>query len=155
MGCDIHILAERKSDAGYEAVTDIQFSEGTTAPFDWRSYGMYGFLAGVRNYSAVPPIAERRGLPSDASADVREGYEGWGSDAHSVSWLSVEELAAFDYAKPMEDRRVTIDNDGGRTAPPGGGSMTTYHDFLGDQFFDDLKKLQEAGVDRVVFWFDN
>ena len=42
-----------------------------TVPFDWRSYGMYGFLAGVRNYSAVQPISEPRGFPEDANSTIQ------------------------------------------------------------------------------------
>ena len=31
----------------------------------------------------------------------------------------------------------------------------SYREFLGDGYFDEIKKLQEAGADRIVFWFDN
>jgi hypothetical protein len=154
MGCDIHITPERKTENGYEPVTGVAFAEGS-APFDWRSYGMFGFLAGVRNYSAAPSISQPRGLPDDVSLDVADYYDGWAMDAHSASWLSVAELAAFDYDKQMEDRRVTINNNGGCTAEPGGGKKMTFREFLGPQFFEDLSKLQECGADRIVFWFDN
>lgn len=159
MGCDIHILAERKVGSAYEAITDAKFAEGP-APFDWRAYGMFGFLAGVRNYSDVPPIAERRGFPEDASKIVADEYDEWAGDAHSPSWLSVAELTAFDYDKPMEDRRVTRQLgpnlwSGACTAEAGFGEMTTYRDFLGPQFFADLSVLEDVGADRVVFWFDN
>lgn len=154
MGCDIHITPERKTGAGYEPITDVAFAEGS-APFDWCSYGMFGFLAGVRNYSAVAPLSEPRGVPEDASGSVCEDYEHWSCDAQSASWLSVAELSAFDYDKQMEDRRVMINNDGGCTAEPGGGTTMTFREFLGPQFFEDLSKLQECGADRVVFWFDD
>jgi hypothetical protein len=148
MGCDIHAHAERKTTGGYELVPDV-------VPFDWRSYGMYGFLAGVRNYSAVPSIAERRGLPDDMSAGAREEYEHWELDAHSASWLALDELLAFDYDRPLEDRRVMRNGDGGCTCDAGEGEMTTFREFLGPAFFDDLDALKEARADRVVFWFDN
>ncbi len=159
MGCDIHIWAERKTANGYEAVTDVLFAEGS-APFDWRAYGMYGFLADVRNYSDVPPLAEQRGFPNDASSVAADDYDAWFSEAHSASWLSVAELAAFDYDNPVEDRRITVqlaENmwSGGGTADPGDGEITTWREFLGGQFMADLAKLQECGADRVVFWFDN
>lgn len=154
MGCDIHTVAERKTATGYEAVEGIKFVEGPS-PFDWRSYGMFGFLADVRNYSAVPPIAEKRGFPDDASAFARDDFDRWDTDAHSASWLSVEELAAFDYDATMEDRRVMINNNGGCTAPTGGGKATTFREFLGEPFFADIHRLKDAGVDRIVFWFDN
>lgn len=159
MGCDIHAWAERKVGDRYEAVDDAGFAEGSR-PFDWRSYGMYGFLAGVRNYSAVPPIADPRGLPEAMSAEVSDDYDVWAGYAHTASWLSVSELAAFDYDRPMEDRRVTRRLasgviSGGCTAEPGGGAMTTYREFLGPQFFMDLAALKAAGAERVVFWFDS
>jgi hypothetical protein len=147
MGCDIHSYAEKKTDDGYEFLG--------FRPFDWRAYGMYAFLAGVRNYSAVTPLAERRGLPKDISELVAFAYEGWDSDAHSASWLSLDELTKFDYDKIMEDRRVMINNDGGCTAEVGGGQEMTYREFLAGDFFTDLEKLKELGADRIVFWFDN
>lgn len=151
MGCDIHCYAERKVGNNFQMV-------GCNA-FDYRSYGVFGFLAGVRNYSEIPPISAPRGIPPDASPGVRNLYNHWRIDAHSTSWLSVSELSAFDYDQPIEDRRVTVATewgyDGGRTAKVGGGEITTYREFLCDQFFNDIKKLQDAGADRIVFWFDN
>lgn len=148
MGCDIHAYAERKTNRGWEPVGDL-------SPFDWRSYGLFGFLAGVRNYSAIPPIAEKRGFPDDAGNEVREEYKSWECDAHSASWLSMTELEAFDYDAPMEDRRVMRDGNGGCTCEPGEGEKTTFRAFLGPAFFEELEKLKAAGADRIVFWFDN
>lgn len=139
MGTDIHIVAQKKTEKGWD---DIKF-----CPFDWRSYGMFGFLAGVRNYSAVPSISQPRGLPDDFSSQVMDDY-------HSMSWLSVSELLAFNYDAEFEDRRVMINGDGGCTAKPGGGEVTTFRNFLGGQFFHDLDKLRDLGADRIVFWFD-
>lgn len=148
MGCDIHSHAEHKVDGKWKVIPGL-------TPFDWRSYGMYGFLAGVRNYSAVPPISEPRGTPDDAAPEIRESWESWDMDGHSHSWLSVAELSSFNYDQEMEDRRVMRNNDGGCTCDPGDGEKMTYREFLGDAFFEDLKKLQAAGAERVVFWFDN
>lgn len=154
MGCDIHSHAERKNAYGqWEKVPDLQ-------PFSARNYGTFGFLAGVRNYSDLTPISLPRGVPTDVSLEVLEDYEGWGSDAHSASWLSVAELAAFDYEAQCEDCRVTRKVrpnawNGGCTCKPGEGRQRTYREFLERWFFDDLQKLQEAGAERVVFWFDN
>lgn len=151
MGCDIHSRAERRENGKWVVIDGL-------APFDWRSYGMFGFLAGVRNYSAIPPLSEPRGLPDDTpqSGDDYDDYLG----DHSFSWLSLDELLAFDYDQPVEDRRVTrtMPNgviNGGCTAEPGGGEMTTYREFLGEAFFDDLAKLKAAGAERVVFGFDS
>lgn len=148
MGCDIHSHAERKNGSKYEELAE-------PAPFDWRDYGMYAFLAGVRNYSAIPTLAAPRGLPDDLSPSTREDYDHWDLDAHSASWLSLAELLAFNYDQSVEDRRVMRNGNGGSTADVGGGTITTYREFLGSKFFEDLEKLKAAGADRVVFWFDN
>jgi hypothetical protein len=152
MGCDIHPYAERKEGNQWVPVT-INI-------FDCRNYGLFGFLAGVRNYSEVPPISAPRGLPPDVSFDTRDAYERWDLDAHSASWLSVTELVAFDYNQTMEDRRVTIQTgphswNGGATAEPGGGKIMTFREFLGEAFFADLEQLKMAKAERVIFWFDS
>lgn len=156
MGCDIHIHAEKKSAKGYKRVIFGDEFE----PFSDRDYGTFGFLADVRNYSAVPPLAPQRGMPEDVSAATKEDFDGWGSDAHSASWLSLSELLAFDYDTAMEDRRCVRRRpdgvlDGGSTCDPGEGKAVTYREFLGRRFFRDLDRLKSVGADRVVFWFDN
>lgn len=156
MGCDIHSYAEQQDARGeWHQIPDV-------SPFDWRSYSVYGFLADVRNYSMVTPLAEPRGIPVDTSREVRSEYEDWGVDGHSASWLSLDELAGFDYDQTLEDRRVTRQVgpnafDGAALAEPGGGEMTTYREFLGAAYFRDLETLQaiDAPAVRIVFWFDN
>jgi hypothetical protein len=154
MGCDIHSFAERKNAAG-----EWQWVPGLE-PFGDRSYGTFGWLADVRNYSAIPPIAEQRGFPGDASPEVAEDYDAWGGDAHSPSWLTVAELLSFDYEAVCEDRRTTKQLGpnfwtGAATCEEGEGARQTYREFLGARFFEDLRALQEAGAERIVFWFDN
>src|SRR5687768_8802356 len=108
MGCDIHIVAQRRNEAGEWVEVHGDFLEGPD-PFDWRSYGMFAFLAGVRNYSDITPISEPRGLPGDFNlGEYEDGGDGfrWLGD-HSFSWLSVDELLAVDYDQTIEDRRVT------------------------------------------------
>lgn len=149
MGCDIHSYAEkRNSDGNWEMIAGLN-------PFSSRSYGTFGFLADVRNYSALKPIAERRGLPSEISAGVAENYEVWDGAAHSASWLSVRELSDFDYDAICEDRRCIRGSNGGATCELGEGEQQTYREFLGHQFLDDVQELVAAGAERVVFWFDN
>jgi hypothetical protein len=153
MGCDIHTFAERRTEDGWVVVDGWE-------PFRNRNYSVFGFLAGVRNYSEVPPIAQPRGLPADASDRVKRSHDDWGFDGHSASWLSIDELLAFDYEATMEDRRVNRQVgpnhwDGSCTCEAGEGRQMTYRAFLGVGFFRDLAMLFEAGVDRIVFWFDN
>jgi hypothetical protein len=155
MGCSLHAHAERRNYHGnWLKVPHL-------TPFNWRNYGFYGWLAGVRNHSAMTPMAADRGLPEDASESVaREFYDYWESDAHSVSWVTVAELLAFDYDAPCEDRRARLVVDGNVwVAPvalgPGDGQVQTYRAFLGEDYFRDLEALKAAGAERVVFWFDS
>lgn len=127
MGCDIHSRAERKVDGKWQIIDGL-------APFDWRSYGMYSFLANVRNYTDVPPLSDPRGIPDDAPM-VEDDHLDLGD--HSYSWLSVDELTSFNYDAQVKDRSYT------------------WREFLGKAFFDDLKKLKDAGAERIVFGFDS
>jgi hypothetical protein len=154
MGCDIHSYAEKKNkDGAWERISNYRF-------FEWRSYGVFGFLADVRNYSAVKPISKPRGLPKDISKEVFTKYEMQKGDAHTASWLSVGELTSFNYEELMEDRRVAVQlapraYSGGETTEKGKGIKITFRQFLGEKFFDDLEKLKSSGAERLVFWFDN
>lgn len=152
MGCDIHMYGEAKNADGSYRRVEVGDALGD------RTYGRFGFLAGVRNYSGVTPIAEPRGVPADVSPEVGEEL-GYG-DLHSVSWLTLAELRAFNYQAMTEDRRYTKQTgpnsyDGGATCEPGQGESMTYREFLGEQFFAELARIEAAGVDRIVFGFDS
>lgn len=152
MGCDIHVHVERQDEAGEWQRLDVP------EPFGDRNYSAFGFLAGVRNYSAVPSIAEPRGIPEDVSTSVAASFEDWGVDAHTPSWLTARELAEFDYEQSMNDRRITRNGNGGFTGTPDEGTVMTYREFLGAGFIDDVETLGALGEGdrvRVVFWFDN
>lgn len=147
MGCDIHTVAQRREGDRW---IDLGF-----APFDYRSYGMFGFLANVRNYSAVTPISEPRGLPEDFD-DEAHGFD----SNHSCSWLAVQELTEVDYDQVIEDRRCAVKladkvTSYGGTCEAGKGERVTLKIFLGEAFFRDLAMLQELGAERVVFSFDS
>jgi len=135
MGTDIWCRAEQRVDGEWHVIDGL-------APFDWRSYRVFAFLADIRNSWPIPPIAPRRGLPDD-SPNVDEAELG----DHSYSWLSLAELAAFNYDALLKERQATD--------PPGAGRMTTYREFLGARFFAELVRLTHAGADRIVFGFDS
>lgn len=161
MGCDIHSYVEIQICGIWERSDAAVFGPPEwpeAGPFGWRSYAVYGFLAGVRNYSCAPVLAGDRGLPRDVSDQVRNAYAVWGWEVHSVSWVSLRELLDYDYDQEFEDRRVTCGGDGGALAEPGEGRRVTLRDFLGAAYFADLEKLATLGPPehvRVVFWFDN
>jgi hypothetical protein len=141
MGCDIHSFAERKTDL--ESWAQVQ----GISPFGWRDYGVFAFLANVRNYHDIPALSEPRGIPADASPVVAAAYEHWREDAHSMGWLSVAELLAFDYDMGLS---IPAGSNGDWDERP-----TTFREYLGEPYFDDLRQVAESGAERVVFWFDN
>ena len=162
MVCDISTRAQRR-------IGDIWTDIDLRPVFQDSGYALFGFLANVRNYSAIPPLSQPRGLPEGFEVptddEIKDSWENEGTLAkgylgdHSFSWVLIEELLVFDYDRPVEDRRVTrrFGNivEGGVTAEPGAGRMTNYRDFLGPAFFADLRDLQLCGAERVVFGFDD
>lgn len=155
MGCDVHSYVETSHKGHWDS---LEFH-----PFADRNYGAFAFLAGIRNYSAVTPISEPRGMPADPGFIVGLRQKEWGEDGHTHSWLMVSELLAFNYDAEMEDRRYTRQEgpnffNGGATCEPGQGQRKTWREFLGPNFMRDLEMLRAAGypdTTRVVFWFDN
>lgn len=135
MSCDIFSRAERKNkEGGWEYIKSLH-------PFDNAPhYGIYAWLSGICNYSAIKPISDARGFPNDASQEVAKEHEYWGSDVRAASWLTVEELLSFNYDTLCKNN---------------GNAAQTYREFLGPMFFESLDRLKEAGADRVVFWFDH
>lgn len=173
MGCDIHSFAEVRRDGKWEVVGKVfpetsdymreTYGPMTSEPFGWRSYGMFGFLANVRNYSHAPVIAEPKyALPDDVSDEVRDAY-GDGDDYHTTTWLTLRQLQEFNYDQVMWDRRVTKQVapnywDGAALAEEGEGEHLTVRKFLHQHFFEHLKALSQLGEPddvRIVFWFDN
>ena len=154
MGCDIHAYVEVFDGHNWNYEDEC---------FDFRNYGIFGFLADVRNYSDIPPLSTPRGIPSFPSREVSIKIADWDGDGHSHSWLSLKELLDFDYSKIVEDRRYTKQEgpnffNGAATCEPGQGKFQTWREFLGDHFLKELDELKELGDPaniRIVFWFDN
>lgn len=154
MGTDIEIHLEEKVIDKWELV---QQSDPENRLFDWRSYGMFAFFCGIRNYSGIQPISKPRGIPQDISPELKKILDD-DYDYHSASWLSIKELKEFNYNEIMEDRRYTkriSDNmfDGGATCEPGQGEKMTWSEFLGERYIKQLNEFID-GEYRIVFWFD-
>jgi hypothetical protein len=151
MGCDIHTFVEVRTPEGWVQGAGLEYPI-----LDGRNYGIFGFLADVRNYSHSPVISEPRGLPEDVSDAVRDADD-W-SDHHSHSWLTLAELLAYDYEQVFWDRRITRDGNGAALAGEGEGEHLTLRAFLGEWFFKELDRLRTFGDPedvRLVFWFDS
>lgn len=146
-------------DGGWQAI-DVDMKRDWPEFMGGRNYGFFGWLADVRNYSAIEPLSQPKGIPGDVTTSVRLEYERWLGDAHSASWFYMDELSNFDFDQIMEDRRCERRMpggyiDGGQTCEPGEGEKKTYREFFGDGIIEDIMAGKAAGVDRVVFWFDN
>lgn len=148
MGAGIHYTAERRGPSGsWENISDTLDGD--------RNYALFGWLAGVRNYSGLPTFHPGRGMPRDATAQSLDFHEG----NHSHTWYLLDELCSFDFDAPVEDRRITVQTspnswNGGATAQPGGGKMTTYRAlFYG--FPDQIAKVKASGAERLIISFDS
>lgn len=74
--------------------------------YDGRNYDAFAILADVRNgrgFAGVKtgegfnPIADPKGVPSDASPEYKEEVESWEGDGHSHSYFTVAELKAYNW----------------------------------------------------------
>lgn len=150
MGADIRLRAQRRDETGAWVTIPGDF-DGEKSPLSWRSYSLFGFLSGMRNLSCSPVIAPARGLPDDWPPEPPNGmlndaaWEAWYSAGydlgHGASWLTLEELLAYDYDQNFVDRRGGIDD------------TVILRDFLGQGFFNDLEQMRRLGVERIVFGY--
>jgi hypothetical protein len=126
MGCDIHMNYEMKSDESWKFLDyTSEFIQGTyddgspkynyDLMFDSplhvnRNYDLFAILANVRNgygFGGVPTsngfevISLPRGLPVDATDEVRAISDEWGDDGHSHSWFLLNEVIDYDYSKTI------------------------------------------------------
>jgi hypothetical protein len=71
-----------------------------------RHYDMFGCLFGVRNYAGFVPVVEQRGMPDDASHEVKDDW--WHTISKAHTWISWEEIRGIDWDEPAEklDQRV-------------------------------------------------
>lgn len=155
MVTDMGARAQRLINGSWEFIPGVTPFKGHC------SYGLFGFLAGVRNYSAVTPISQPRGLPEGVDPPS-EDYDGpldeWLGE-HDYSWLLLSELLGVNYDQIVEDRRFSgvIDGmiSGAHTVPAGNGVRMTLRAFLGEGYFAELDRLTQGGVERIVFGFDS
>lgn len=138
MGCDIHLHTEVKVNGKW-----LHYG----APSIARWYSLFEKMAGVRGQQ-VNAIAAPKGLPDDISDLTALEFKRWEGDAHSMSWLSVEEIAQ------LEDWYKEATKDAKEYTYP-----EKQWGYLFSSSWGGLHKYKEApdGVEdaRFVFWFDN
>jgi len=96
MGCDIHAFIEYAYDGETitNSFTDSELHIG-------RDYELFSLIAGVRG--ATSPIVSPRGFPDEcikngdssvfpSSWCCKEKFNDYGVDAHSATWLTLDEL---------------------------------------------------------------
>lgn len=108
----VHDWMEKYRDGFYD-------EERTEPKTDWkrafedplyigRHYDLFAILADVRNGRGFAgdetgggfvPIAQPRGLPTDATLVARTESDRWGVDGHSHSHLTVAEMLAYDWGQ--------------------------------------------------------
>lgn len=167
MGCDIHMVLERKfgnewvglhSYRGGESAALNVYSGMDEVPLDnrrpWvtykitgRDYGLFAELAGVRGESTMGN--EPRGLPDNMSQLTAVMADEYGSDGHSHSHLSLTEFvaaycAATDQSPTLVEHRLNPTRDTKKWFLEL-CALATGIDIY-DDAFDDF---------RICFWFDN
>lgn len=171
MGCDMHEHFEVRTSEGWKRIQvreDLNWDTATPQEeeaywslplFIGRDYDLFAVLAGVRNRLNVRPIVACRGIPGDASAEVREAWTQaeHSPEVHSPSWLSLDELLTFDWDQPL----VHLETEAAQDAPWAQREIVTYRDAVADTNFmtQGLAELQKFVDDprdlRMVFWFDS
>ena len=119
MGCDIHVYTEVKKDGQWvstdrwETETNDDGSERVYRPYESsiyseRNYDLFAILADVRNGvgfagcdtgEGFVPISSPKGMPENASVEVKNVAESWDADGHSHSWVTLAELLAYDWTQ--------------------------------------------------------
>lgn len=136
MGCDIHLVVERKVGDKWVTVRiprlirDSRNDNWVSAPCNRRNYNRFAALAGVRGVGPDP-----RGIPWDASETARVMIEDWGVDGHSHSWLGLTDAA-----------RLFLETEFGNI-----DDFTKKYPH--DAYFDIDE--DQKGEYRIVYWFDN
>lgn len=87
MGCDIHLFTEKKVNG--------KWTDQNTNLEVYRNYTLFSILADVRNYNNVIPISEPKGIPTDADEPFKNESDRMDSDAHSHSYITLQELADY------------------------------------------------------------
>ena len=133
MGCDIHIVLEKRTENGWIAINTfnaVQTKNGFAFPVaQSRNYRRFAALAGVRGDGPDP-----KGFPEDASESAKFLYNRYLSDHHSASHLSVRDASPIFLATEHTPKKFATDYP--------------------DSWFFDVEH-EEIDDHRIVFWFDN
>lgn len=163
MGCDIHIVLERKNDAGrWVGIRDYAHFAGSLIGQDGlasyvikhRNYVFFNDLCGMRGSGSTFGY-EARGLPENVSA-LTEMALANDNDLHGHSWLTMKELQpVLDLHFPEVVSDQIADKLLGSSSSRKNTIQTLVDDDIemGDDLIDDAYHSHERY--RLVFAFDN
>lgn len=136
--------------------------DGETPPYltgggcyQGRNYALFGALAPSGRRSK-PSLIDERGVPKDASLEFHRLMAGYGGDAHTCSWLNLDDIAAiliYELDDPYSVNREAL------AALPYEGSWTRHH--MDGFIAQTVSVMQRIAVKRgpqnvrIVFFFDN
>jgi hypothetical protein len=131
MGCDIHLVVERrrKPTEKWVGIFSSDHSVGVRPKIAQRDYDFFAEVANVRGSGPNYP----RNVPEDISVLAWQGYMSSPTDHHSASHMSASEFCQI-YLK---------------VNPDAGLAEQAAYDLLG--IWGDDGEAEH----RVVFWFDN
>lgn len=123
MGCDIHTTWEIRRNGKWKNLDTWEAEEHDGEAVYWnqngpeiiegRNYSLFGMLANVRNGygfagvdtgDSLVPIAMPKGSPSDAAPETARFMDSYESDGHSHSYLTLQELLAYDFTRTVKCR---------------------------------------------------
>lgn len=156
MGCDIHMYSETLIDD--EWVADAKDSLSYDAKYDnyemnefnnsHRNYWFFSLLAQVR-YSC-PWGFEAKGFPSDASEEIENIYNQWGSDAHTPSYLTHQELLDKYNDLPLLKTVNLLTQEVNNASDIIEDNLITLKEHI-----NTFNPGENISHQRIVFWFDN
>ena len=128
MGCDIHLFQEKKVDGKWvtadkwsldpERGIESEYVSYKDALYSGRNYRLFSVLAGVRNGAGfagvrtgdpVTPISQPRGVPDDCCVQCKAEVERWGRNAHSHSWLTLDDIVDYRWHRAIKRGVVPLD----------------------------------------------
>lgn len=149
MGCDIWTYLEKRNpETGKWERLKVYKKKGdeyeVVYPYDLRNYELFSLLAGVRGWHE--PLVSPRGVPIDASEEVREEWEDY--CYHTPTWYDMRELILLANALPDKDE----DEDYSRKEMLKNFifKLGNYIDYSGNFWWGD-----EVNKYRVIMWFDS
>lgn len=174
MGCDIHMYVEYKLGSkwhngdyfrmnpnwkGADSVSESQYTRVEIYPY--RDYALFSVLANVRNgYPGYQCIDQPRDLPDNVTDFVKAEYESWGWDAHSASYLTLQELIDFhEKYHPVYDLPLSgyILENLIEKLKERANDINLIYDFYWNSDREESRReaYRKSKNIRIVFWFDN